>query len=260
MNSIRAMHSNGFTIIEVMLFLAVSSLLAVLVLGGASVAINQQRYKDTLNSLQALIQQQYTETAHVVNGRSTDDTATRCTNASGSAKLETGLPTGGDRPGRSECLVIGKVIIFEDRSDIKIANILGVSTSDTSQDTDIKELRRYSYVISTIDQVSSEVAWGGELTIYRGSDQLAAGESQYIALLRSPLTGIIRTFSFKKNTDAAASITLDDITEENMNIDTRLCVDRDLFSVGYQQGVLINKRAGSQSDIELLTSSEGCSA
>ena len=48
--------SKGFTIIEVMLFLAVTGALAVAILVGSGVAIGQQRYKDSVNSLQSFIQ------------------------------------------------------------------------------------------------------------------------------------------------------------------------------------------------------------
>ncbi|MEP6710564.1 MAG: prepilin-type N-terminal cleavage/methylation domain-containing protein, partial [Candidatus Saccharibacteria bacterium] len=52
----------GFTIIEVMLFLAISGALAVGILIGSNVAITSQRYRDSLNSLQSLLQQQYNQT------------------------------------------------------------------------------------------------------------------------------------------------------------------------------------------------------
>jgi len=59
----------GFTVIEVMLFLAVTGLLAVGILVGSGVAIGQQRYRDSVNTLKSYIQQQYSEVTSVINNR-----------------------------------------------------------------------------------------------------------------------------------------------------------------------------------------------
>jgi type II secretory pathway pseudopilin PulG len=63
-------HSDrGFTVIEVMLFLAVTGALAVGILVGAGVSIGQQRYRDSVNSLKSTIQDRYNQTTNVVNSR-----------------------------------------------------------------------------------------------------------------------------------------------------------------------------------------------
>ena len=69
---------SGFTIIEAMLFLAVAGALTVAVLAGSGAAINQQRYKDSVNSFKSLLQQQYSEATNVVNDR---DGTQACANA-----------------------------------------------------------------------------------------------------------------------------------------------------------------------------------
>ncbi|HEU4715394.1 MAG TPA: prepilin-type N-terminal cleavage/methylation domain-containing protein, partial [Candidatus Saccharimonadales bacterium] len=60
---------NGFTIIEVMLFLAITGMLAAAILVGSGVAIGQQRYRDSVSSLQSYIQQQYNKVINVTNDR-----------------------------------------------------------------------------------------------------------------------------------------------------------------------------------------------
>ena len=49
----------GFTLVEAMLFLAITGLLTVGILVGSGVAISQQRYRDSVNSLKSFIQDQY---------------------------------------------------------------------------------------------------------------------------------------------------------------------------------------------------------
>src|SRR4029450_12347478 len=92
---------SGFTLIEVMLFLAVTGLLAMGILAGSGAAINQQRYRDSVNSLKSDIQQQYSEVTSVINSRGAN---WEC-NANGVIS-DTGGPAGEAR-GRSDCVMLG---------------------------------------------------------------------------------------------------------------------------------------------------------
>ena len=47
--------NNGFTVIETMLFLGVAGALTMGVLVGSGASINQQRYRDSVNSLKSPI-------------------------------------------------------------------------------------------------------------------------------------------------------------------------------------------------------------
>lgn len=250
------MRERGFTIIEVMLFLAVSSLLAVAILGGSSYAINQQRYTESLNSLQGLLQQQYTETMHVVNTRSTDDASVRCDGTN----VDTDAGATGQRPGRSECLIMGRAVMFSsDRRTITLANILGYPTGEKAT-TDLAELQRYRYIISPIDQIKNEVAWGGELAMYRGDSATTAGRAVYLIILRSPLTGAVHTFSLPPRDEGNFTLVTEGdegIVKENM-VDTRLCIDRDMFSVGPRLGVKVHANASSSAGVEILGDDGGC--
>src|SRR5690349_9230293 len=95
----------GFTIIEVMLFLAVSGALTVGILVGAGVAIGQQHYRDSVSSLKSLIQAQYNEAANVTNSRSGDES---CSNANIIAPPSS--VTTPQARGTSDCLLMGRSI------------------------------------------------------------------------------------------------------------------------------------------------------
>jgi prepilin-type N-terminal cleavage/methylation domain-containing protein len=76
----RASHS-GFTIIEVVLVLAVSGFLLMIVLGSASVGVNTQRYRDSVNTLAAIVQQEFTNTTNPMNTKSVDEMCEGTTDA-----------------------------------------------------------------------------------------------------------------------------------------------------------------------------------
>ncbi|MDO4712898.1 MAG: type II secretion system protein [Candidatus Saccharibacteria bacterium] len=86
----------GFTIIEVMLFLAISGSLAVALLIGTSLAIQRQQYRDAVQSFAGFLSDQYAKVLHVENER----TAKTC-------PLTGSLET---LRGQSDCVIIGRYI------------------------------------------------------------------------------------------------------------------------------------------------------
>ena len=95
----------GFTIVEVVLFLAVTGLLTIGVLVGSSAAIAQQRYRDSVNSLKGFIQEQYSQTVNVMDG----DVNNPACSVSGNSLI---LDSGTLQPrGTSDCLLLGRYLI-----------------------------------------------------------------------------------------------------------------------------------------------------
>src|SRR5438105_2995852 len=123
----RGVKQAGFTIIEVMLFLAVSAGLSAAIFGTSMLNINQQRYIDAVKSSKALLQEQYINTIRVQNP---NDTNSECLDASGNTQTST---TGAN----DYCLVVGKLISVSGGSSIVIRNIVGQPTDeDYSSNTD----------------------------------------------------------------------------------------------------------------------------
>jgi prepilin-type N-terminal cleavage/methylation domain-containing protein len=92
------MKRDGFTIIEVMIFLAISGLLLAMAMIGSGNLARQTRFSDSVNSFHSTLQREYEEIVSGVNTRSSS--AAGCT---GSAQ----------QTGTDECLLLGKVISFD---------------------------------------------------------------------------------------------------------------------------------------------------
>ena len=84
---------DGFTIIEVTLFLAVSGFFAISLLVGASTAVQRQQYRDSVQSFANYLRSQYSQVINVENDRNF-------------GKCPIG---GGDtNRGQSECVILDK--------------------------------------------------------------------------------------------------------------------------------------------------------
>src|SRR5690606_34898808 len=100
---------SGFTIIEVMLFLAITGALAVSILVGSGAAIGQQRYNDSVNSFKGLIQDQYSQITNVINGEAKNPA---CSFSEGALTISDDKNAEEFR-GTSECLVLGRFLLVE---------------------------------------------------------------------------------------------------------------------------------------------------
>lgn len=237
----------GFTIIEVMLFLAVSGALAVGILAGSGVAITQQRYRDSLNSLQTLLRQQYSQTDHVINNRDKDR---NCHDAV--ISTENGSP---EARGTSECVIIGRYITITNGTVITISSVVGEAKSGTSIDdasNDFEALEQYNLGISSADTEVSDVAWGGSV---RDVTDTNNQENFAILVLRSPLTGSLRTFS---GPIPSASESISVLVDEANSAEKKICVDSASVVAGPTLGIVIKANASSASAVELLGADEGC--
>ena len=102
-----AQSQTGFTIVETMLFLAVAGLLTMGILVGSGAAINQQRYRDSVNSLKSFVQDQYSDVTNVVNSR---DNQWSC--GSNADVVEAGDAEAQAR-GTSNCVLLGRYITVD---------------------------------------------------------------------------------------------------------------------------------------------------
>ncbi|HMH70056.1 MAG TPA: prepilin-type N-terminal cleavage/methylation domain-containing protein [Candidatus Saccharimonadales bacterium] len=242
---------NGFTIIEVMLFLAVTGVLAVGILVGSGVAIGQQRYRDSVNSLRSYIQQQYSETANVVNGR---DKVWNCDSAGNVTEADA---TAGQARGTSNCVILGRFVTVDATgTKLTASNITGFRTPGaTTASSDIDEIiTNYKLGISPIDQDTQEVSWGAQVVKPKSTDPMPFS----MLIIRSPLSGSVLTFSAPGlQTDPEVLVSDTEVAKANMNTQQDLCVNADVGSfVGGRMEVRINKFASSQSAIQVPAESD----
>jgi type II secretory pathway pseudopilin PulG len=224
----------GFTIIELMLFLAVTGMLTIGVLMGSGTAIAQQRYKDSVNTLKGFIQEQYNVTTNVVNGNKKNPT---CSRSGGSLALDNNAP---QNRGTSDCLLLGRYMLIEP-TKITVYDVVGRSSIDDSGEDDIAALQNYTLRASTTSEVK-EIDWGATLVNPGTGTALTTS----VMIIRSPLSGSVLTFVRDGNRNPSVMV------ERSYLVAKDLCIDpQGGVTASRRLAVRINAGATSQSSIEV---------
>jgi type II secretory pathway pseudopilin PulG len=239
----RTQTRSGFTIIEVMLFLAITGALTVALLVGSGAAIQRQRYRDSVNTFKGLIQEQYSQIANVVNSdlehkACTEDGTTLHLNGSPQAR------------GTSNCLIIGRFLLIEPKA-VTAYNLIGLPPDvDATDDDDNTVLRSYTIGYEG-EPEKYEVAWGARIVKPNSNDEVTAS----VLIVRSPRSGSILTYV--ADGDHLSSIS-EMITDDNTK-QKDFCVDPDeeLSLARHRLAVRIGERAANQSAIEIPLESDG---
>lgn len=186
--------TTGFTIIEVMLFLAITGLMLSGLMIGISGGVNRERYNDAVTSLHDYIQGQYNLVDNVNTNR-TDDY--RC--LPGSIIQP---PTGGQARGTSECSIVGRYITSQDGQVINsrplyatadIVNIESNLPDDFSEKDLLNEMRLMIAPDGLLaDAADYRLAW--DTSVY--TDKASPDDGQFsVVMLRLPTNNMIRTFA-----------------------------------------------------------------
>ena len=227
---------NGFTIVETMLFLAITGLLVMGVLVGTGTSINIQRYRDSVTSLQSFLQLQYSNVANVSN----DTTTKTCGEADSSSR------------GQSECFILGKYITINGTT-IQTNDVYGTNNTNlTDTQDDLSALKNSLIKISTFSEPETyELEWGSSVGYKTGYSV------PFILILRSPSSGIIRTFiSRTAPVDNDISKILDDTSASSQA--AQLCVESNGLFTGTTIAVQIDGNSTSASGVEILGDGNGC--
>ncbi len=248
-----AQKHSGFTIIEVMLFLAISGALTVAILVGSSVSINQQRYRDSVNSFKGILQEQYSLIGNVINSKQENPVCT----TSGAALVIADESSGNKQPrGTSDCLVMGRFILIEP-TEVTTYNLIGLPPDNEVADTSDAVVLA-SYAISAESPEKFNVSWGARIVQPDTNGDVSAG----ILIIRSPLSGSILTFT--GDLPGLTGVQEDDrishiraAMQEMINSESMaqkdFCVDSDgALRFAQRQGVRIAARAASQSAVGVI--------
>ena len=92
----------GFTIIEVILFVAISGLLTSMLMVGVSMSINRQQYRDSVQSYAGFLRNEYSKVVNVENERS-----------KGTCPIEGSDGRAETLRGQSDCVIVGRYITTE---------------------------------------------------------------------------------------------------------------------------------------------------
>ena len=87
----------GFTIIEVILFVAISGLLTSMLMVGVSMSINRQQYRDSVQSYAGFLRNEYSKVVNVENERS-----------KGTCPIEGSDGRAETLRGQSDCVIVGR--------------------------------------------------------------------------------------------------------------------------------------------------------
>lgn len=240
--------SEGFTIIEVTLFLAISGLLIVLMVAGSGATIGAQRYRDATETLKTLIQQQYSKATNVQNDRGTSLTC---------QTVNAAIVGGTSNPGQSNCLIMGRFMYLNGK-DVKLYDVIGYAPSSvvTVNDNDLVALRKYTLNVSQVSVDSKEMDWG---TSVRSLATGGAGASTRLGILfvRAPDSGNVYTFTTSAVPTDPANITKTTLATlvsaasvPSAKRTQYICIDSDGVSTQSVSAVFIGADASSASAIE----------
>lgn len=191
--------NTGFTIIEVTLVLAISSLLLLMMMTGITLAVQRQRFSDSVNGSQSFLQEQFNATQNTINNRTTG----LCGDPTDPGAA---LPLDTSTRGASGCIILGKLIDIQKATgsqestmtayDVLAQNVdPDVPPYDTMSDLDLISNIEPTVIGSAESNTIYTVPWGAQINYIRDATTILNGSPvQDVALLRSPRTGIIHVY------------------------------------------------------------------
>lgn len=220
----------GFTIIEVVLFLAISGLMAVGLMAGTGVALQRQQYRDSVQSYADFLRTQYSGVVSVQN-----DGQLSCPLV---PESEAESPRG-----QSDCMVIGRYIMTNDGSDggkYAVHPVFALQSADDGP---------YSYGFSDAADTNYELAWDTKT-------RLPAGPVGGILMYRHPETGVLAVKAEHGSPKTTENI--NELIESNESAASEVCVYGDGWLAGERLSVFVGANAGSADAITIGSASEGC--
>lgn len=239
----------GFTIVETMLFLAITGVLIAGILVGTSASINVQRYHDSIRSLQTKIKKVYSDVISVNNSGENLE----CTNNESVVALRDG---GKSALGKSDCVLMGQYINSTDGTKLSYSDVIAFSNDDESTilstPTDIEAFELYSFIVSPNVNEYYSLEWGASVSAVSSENDLSNNFS--ILILRSPTSGIVRTFVKAGEVDGNIKNL---IIEDNIQ-DIKLCVDSNGLFTGNKMAINIKANANGADGVVMLGDNSEC--
>ena len=230
--------------------LAITSLMMISAMLGVRGAINNQRYNDSINSFRDFLRDQY-------NGVINTDVAYRNTAVKNYC---------GDniQRGRTNCLLLGKLLKFE-AAKVSIYGVIGnhnpssgitINSDEEYFTSRISSLRVVGDLGSSGNNPNPEqeyrLDWDATLKHPDGKSNL----DKYVLLIRSPLSGSVRTYAMQQETAANRSgldQVLADLVKEpkNLNHSPAFCVHPEGFAFTNRRAVVIKSNGSNASAVEI---------
>lgn len=235
---------HGFTLIEVILFLAVSTLIftgALVSIGGV---VNTQRYDDSVTSLQDYLQGQYSIVDNVRNNR--PDTL-ECTSGGGIGS-GTGMPRG-----TSDCFIVGRVINAQPADGGRRLTSTPVYSIAGSYDEDADE----QALLSSLDLRPDPDVNAVEEYVLPWQTRVDLGGSPAVfsmLILRLPTNGLLRTYLAPTNLNV---VDWAQYWTPPLQDSVELCVNASGLSSIPTQGMRVVGGSAGSAGIQRIAPSEG---
>lgn len=240
----------GFTIIETMLFLAITGVLAAGIFVGVGTSINTQRYRDSVTSLESTLKQQYTKVTNISN-KSFDDKNISCVGSSAGIKITIGN-NNSTVPGQSNCVLIGKVMIPSSGNELVIKDVIGYIDDATlnaaTSDFDALAAMKLTTIPSNNYVDTYNMKWGSSLlAIQKKTLNFTA------LILRGPVSGTVLTFI-----DSSSSSGVINITKNGLANSLKMCVNSSNPFMGTAMSVSIKANAANANGIVVTGDDPEC--
>lgn len=237
---------DGFTVIETMLFLAVSGVLIVGILVASGGAINAQRYKDAVNSLASFFQGEYDRVANVQNLRDSDLTC-----APGDASLSIG--DGSSFRGTTDCVIMGRLLTSSEQGDLINAQTVygSVDLSNVFSESGVQLNGDAAAITGSNLFIDGELGdsneyrpeWSTRLVTPRSTEP----DRWQILIVRSPASGSLRTY-----VSSDTGLTLQELVNANNEQERLVCLDSRGLVFSGNRGVSFSARATGASAVTTL--------
>lgn len=243
----------GFTIIEVTLFIAISGLLAVLLMTGWTTRVNTERYRDSVVTLQSFLQQQYNLVYNVENERSSERIS-----CDQNASVNTDSSVAEAR-GQSDCILLGRLVTVKtDGSGTNLTTVPIIGYEDPDLDmpsgASLQDVLNGKYKVQKLDDVDLGlsdaklmVPWGATINDTEGK---SFAKNFSMAIIRSPLDGTAHTYvASGENASFEKILGLESGNKRNTEVAVKMCLDPGTIFSGSAMAVIIRARASSQNAV-----------
>lgn len=242
-----ATRSSGFTVIEVMLFLAVSGLMILGMFVGIGGSINRQRYEDAVYSFQDYMQGQYNIVDNVRNNRS------EYICQSGAIVQASATATDLEKArGASNCIIAGQLVTTTDGRQFTSKPVVATAPS-SAYDTAHDEAAFLSslQLVAVPDEAATDIdeykmAWSTRIQTPDSSD------TAQLLIVRMPTSGIVRTY-FR----TTIVPDLSGFWTGSMPDELSLCVEPDGLIGTNPMGVRVLRDAVNANSVQLISAGAG---
>ena len=184
--------ARGFTIIEVILFLAITAAIFAALMFGVGTGITQQRYIESVRSYKAVLQNEFEEVQNTHNGETLDiqcDPTART--------VVDGVSSRSPSRGSSQCVMLGRAVqLSNGGSSVKVSSVIGYEDSNavaasTGNQNDAAAFQALSPQFGAFQTDEIELDWGSRLRL----PGEATNAVMTVLIMRSPSSGVVRVFA-----------------------------------------------------------------